>query len=73
MRWKTCTLGFLCLLTITSCASPIEQSLAARAEARRETMMREAKVSQGACDDVGQFIPSHTTGMTLEASSAPTR
>jgi hypothetical protein len=73
MRWKKSALVLLCLLTITSCAHPVEQSIEARAEQRRASMMLDAKVSQGACDDVGQFIPSHSVGMTLEASSAPTR
>ena len=73
MRWKTSALSLLCLLTVTSCAHPVEKSLEARAESRRASMMLEAKISQGACDDVGQFIPSHAAGMTLEASSAPMR
>ena len=74
MKWKTLAIGFLSMLTITSCAHPVEHALRLQSERRAESLFQTGRISQGACDDVGQFIPSQLLrGGTLEASGSPVR
>jgi hypothetical protein len=75
MPWRFYALGLLCLLTVTACAQPAPPRSAVRYEA-----LTNGKISAGACDDAGQFIPGdHSSyagvpaGVSLEASAAPSR
>jgi hypothetical protein len=73
MKWKTMAVGLLSLLTITSCAHPVERALQIQSQRRTESLYQMGRISQGACDDVGQFIPSQLHGGMLEASGSPIR
>ncbi len=74
MTMKWLALGTLCIATITACAGPSELPQATRAIAPVQPM--ETRISDGACDGVGQRIltdhPAYM-GLTLEASAVPTQ
>lgn len=71
---KSAAMSILCLATITACAHPVDSAFRARAEQRQQTYQFSGKISAGACDDAGQFIPSgDNTKIHASASAAPTR
>ena len=72
MSVKWCALTLLCALTVTACTHPVDRAIQSNAAYHEKSFEYAGKISSGACDDVGQLIPSdHAT--VFEASAAPSR
>lgn len=69
MTIKCLLLMSLCALTVTACAHPVDQTIQSRSDFHQQSFESSAKISGGACDDVGQFIPGRTGTVTFEASA----
>ena len=73
MSIKCLLLACLSALTVTACAHPIDHAIQSRSDYHEKSFETSgvAKISGGACDDVGQFIPGSGGTMAFSASADP--
>ncbi len=75
MNGKLLIVGIVCLAALPSCMHPVDQVLNANAEAKRQALLASGSVSQGACDDVGQYSSRNNDAaqrLTLASNAEPT-
>jgi len=71
MSIKCLLLAVLSALTVTACAHPIDNAIQSRSDFHEKSFESTARISSGACDDVGQFIPGSGGATTFSASADP--
>lgn len=72
--WKSWMLGLLSVATVTGCAHPVDRVVENRAAARMQTLEAMPRISAGACDSVGQYIPGNAeehARVSQSVSAAP--
>jgi hypothetical protein len=65
MVGKILIVGLLSLVALPSCMHPVDQVLHAQLELKQSKMEATGRISQGACDDIGQYIAQNTVSDRL--------
>jgi hypothetical protein len=62
-------LAVISVVALPSCMHPVDQALNARAASRTAHLEESGRVSQGACDDVGQYAAKNVRGLTMRETA----
>jgi hypothetical protein len=57
------------VIALPSCMHPVDQVLHARAASKAAQLEAQGRVSQGACDDVGQYAAKNGHGLTMDMTA----